>query len=45
MKGSVENITSLNMGLGHVTRGICKGVAKNLAEMMSPEMLIGKSIF
>ena len=39
LKGSVTNITSLNMGLGPVTRGICKGIAKNLAEMMSPKML------
>lgn len=40
LKGSVANLTSHNMGLGQVTRGICKGIAKNLAEMMSPEMLI-----
>lgn len=39
LRGSMTNITSHNLGLGQVTRSICKGIAKNLAEMMSPQML------
>ncbi len=44
LKASVENITPNNMGLGHVTRGICKGVSLNLADMMPPEMLTGAGL-
>ena len=39
LKGSVTNLTANNLGLGHVTQAICKGIAKNLGEMMSPQML------
>ena len=39
VKASVSNITPNNLRLGHVTRGICRGIALNLADMMPPEML------
>ncbi len=39
LKGSSSNITTSNLSLGHVTRAICNGIARNLADMMSPETL------
>ena len=39
LQGSVDSIHLDNMSLGQVTRGICHGIAKNLADMMSPQML------
>ena len=39
LRGMVSNITTHNLGLGQVTRSICKGIAKNLAEMMPPQLL------
>lgn len=40
LKATLENVTPANIGLGHVTKAICRGVAENLASMMPPEMLI-----
>ena len=39
LQGSVDHISLNNMSLGQVTKGICQGIAKNLADMMSPKML------
>jgi sedoheptulokinase len=39
LRGTISNLTPNNTGLGHVTKAICHGIAKNLTEMMSPEML------
>jgi len=38
-KGVVSNINQGNIGLGQVTRSVCKGIISNLASMMTPEML------
>jgi len=38
-KGTVRNINQGNIGLGQVTRSVCKGIIANLASMMTPEML------
>ena len=39
LRGSISNLTNQNTSLGDVTRGICRGITKNLANMMSPSML------
>jgi len=38
-KGTVSNINQGNIGLGQVTRSVCRGIIANLASMMTPEML------
>jgi len=38
-KGTVSNINQGNIGLGQVTRSVCRGIISNLASMMTPEML------
>jgi len=38
-KGTASNINQGNIGLGQVTRSVCKGIIANLASMMTPEML------
>ena len=39
LQGSVSQISLNNLSLGQVTKGICHGIAKNLEDMMSPELL------
>jgi len=43
-KGQVNNINQANIGLGQVTRSVCKGIIGNLATMMTPAMLIEAGI-
>ena len=42
--GLVSNISSTNLSLGHVTRGICRGILANLATMMPPQMLLAAGV-
>ena len=39
LQGAINNIGPDTCGLGQVTKAICKGIADNLAKMMSPELL------
>jgi len=43
-KGSVTNINQGNIGLGQVTRSVCRGVIENLASMMTPDMMRERGI-
>ncbi|XP_023322512.1 sedoheptulokinase isoform X2 [Eurytemora carolleeae] len=43
-KGSAVNINQGNLGLGEVTRSVCRGIIANLAAMMPPEMLKQRGI-
>lgn len=40
LKGNISNITPNNLSLKPVARSICHGIARNLADMMPPEMLV-----
>ena len=39
MEFPLLDIVANNLTLGQVTRALCHGIAQNLAEMMSPQML------
>jgi len=43
-KGAVNNINQGNLGLGSVTRSVCRGIILNLAAMMPPDMLKQRGI-
>ncbi|KAI4891799.1 hypothetical protein NFI96_014809, partial [Prochilodus magdalenae] len=42
--GLVSNISPANISLGHVTRGICRGILANLATMMPPQCLLDAGV-
>ena len=44
LKGSILGLAPNNLALGQVVRALCHGLAENLAEMMSPEMLVSSGM-
>ncbi|XP_017570350.2 sedoheptulokinase [Pygocentrus nattereri] len=42
--GRVSDISPTNLSLGHVTRGVCRGILANLATMMPPQMLLAAGV-
>ena len=44
LKGSILGLAPNNLALGQVVRALCHGLAQNLAEMMSPEMLVSSGM-